>query len=149
MGAMSSPVVACPSCGTKNRLPVAARGHPRCAKCKTNLPWLVDAGDTDFAAAIDTRALVVVDLWAPWCGPCRMIAPVLDKLSQDMAGKVKVVKVNVDEAPAVSARLGVQGIPTMLLFVGGAEVGRQVGALPGAALRTWIDQTLAGHTTPR
>jgi thioredoxin 2 len=78
-----------------------------------------------------------------------MVAPELELLAAERAGKLRVVKVNVDEAPAVSARLGVQGIPTMLLFVGGAEVGRQVGALPGAALRSWIDQTLAGHTTPR
>ena len=73
-----------------------------------------------------------------------MVAPELELLAAERAGKLRVVKVNVDEAPAVSARLGVQGIPTMLLFVGGAEVGRQVGALPGAALRSWIDQTLTG-----
>ena len=102
------------------------------------------------AAVAATSSLpIVVDLWAPWCGPCRMVAPELELLAAERAGKLRVVKVNVDEAPAVSARLGVQGIPTMLLFVGGAEVGRQVGALPGAALRSWIDQTLAGHTTPR
>lgn len=62
---MASKVVECPQCGTKNRLPLAASGHPRCASCKTDLPWLIDAGDADFDAAVDTKALVVVDLWAP------------------------------------------------------------------------------------
>ncbi len=143
MGAMASPVVACPSCGTKNRLPVAAGGYPRCAKCKTNLPWLVDAGDTDFAAAIDTRALVVVDLWAPWCGPCRMIAPVLDKLSQDMAGKVKVVKVNVDEAPMIAQQYKAQSIPMVLIMDGGTVVDTLIGAQPGPTYRRRVDGALA------
>ena len=144
MGAMASPVVACPSCGTKNRLPVAAGGYPRCAKCKTNLPWLVDAGDTDFADAIDTRALVVVvDLWAPWCGPCRMIAPVLDKLSQDMAGKVKVVKVNVDEAPMIAQQYKAQSIPMVLIMDGGTVVDTLIGAQPGPMYRSRVDGALA------
>lgn len=138
MGAMASPVVACPSCGTKNRLPVAAGGYPRCAKCKTNLPWLVDAGDTDFAAAIDTRALVVVDLWAPWCGPCRTIAPGVARAAEELAGRLKVVKVNVDVAPGVSAQFGVQGIPTLLILRDGRAVARQVGALPADRLLTWV-----------
>lgn len=138
MGAMASPVVACPSCGTKNRLPVAARGHPRCAKCKTNLPWLVDAGDTDFAAAIDTRALVVVDLWAPWCGPCRTMAPGLEKVAANLAGKLKVVKVNVDEAPRTAARFDARSIPTLVLLQSGKKVATRVGAAPADQLEAWI-----------
>ena len=142
MGAMASPVVACPSCGTKNRLPVAARGHPRCAKCKTNLPWLVDAGDTDFAAAIDTRALVVVDLWAPWCGPCRMVGPLLEKLAAERAGTLKVVKVNVDESPRTQAKFKAQSIPTLVLLNRGKTVSVKVGALPMPQLRSWLDGAL-------
>ena len=88
---MASPVIACPACGTKNRLPLIARGHPRCASCKADLPWLVDAGDDDFDDIVDTNALVVVHLWAPWCGPCRMVAPVLETLSRELAGRIKAV----------------------------------------------------------
>lgn len=143
MGAMASPVVACPSCGTKNRLPVAAGGHPRCAKCKTNLPWLVDAGDTDFAAAIDTRALVVVDLWAPWCGPCRMIAPILDKIATEYAGRVKVVKVNVDDNPDVSYQFKVQSIPLVVLLKDGQQVDTLMGAQSPQAYRQRIDAALS------
>ena len=147
---MTSTVLTCTSCQTKNRVPDATAGRPRWASCQAELPWLVDVDAAGFDEAVATSSLpIVVDLWAPWCGPCRMVAPELELLAAERAGKLRVVKVNVDEAPAVSARLGVLGIPTMLLFVGGAEVGRQVGALPGAALRSWIDQTLAGHTTPR
>lgn len=143
MGAMASPVVACPSCGTKNRLPVAAGGHPRCAKCKTNLPWLVDAGDTDFAAAIDTRALVVVDLWAPWCGPCRMIAPILDKIATEYAGRVKVVKVNVDDNPDVSYQFKVQSIPLVVLLKDGKQVDTLMGAQSPQVYRQRIDAALS------
>jgi thioredoxin 2 len=132
-------VTACPSCGKQNRVPVAATGTPVCAACKARLPWLVDAGTDAFDGAVQAAVPVLVDLWAPWCGPCRAVAPVLEQLAQDRAGELKVVKVNVDLAPEVSARLGVQGIPTMLLYIGGREVDRQVGALPRHELDRWLE----------
>lgn len=134
-----SSVTACPSCGTRNRLPVVATGKPRCASCHRDLPWLVDAGEADFDAAIGGGTTVLVDLWAPWCGPCRTMAPVLEQLANERAGTLKVVKVNVDEAPGISGRYQVQGIPTLLLFRQGRLVDRQVGAAPGDALRRWLD----------
>lgn len=121
-------VTACPSCGTKNKVPAAASGRPRCASCKAALPWLVEADDATFAKVIDTSQLVVLDLWAPWCGPCRAIAPSLEKLSVEYAGRVKVVKVNVDDNPATSARFQVQSIPLVLLLSGGTTVETLSGA---------------------
>ncbi len=85
---------------------------------------------------------VVVDFWAPWCGPCRMIAPTLEELAGEYGEKVVIAKVNTDENPLSAQRLGVQGIPTMVLFKDGAEVDRVVGALPKANLKQWIDSTL-------
>ncbi len=82
---------------------------------------------------------MLVDLWAPWCGPCRQVAPLLERAAADRAGSLKVVKVNVDVAPDISRRFGVQGIPTMLVLRDGNEVGRQVGALGEAALQRWLD----------
>lgn len=141
---MSSTVIACPSCSTKNRVPDATSGRPKCAGCQAELPWLIEADSGGFTKVVEASSLpVLVDLWAPWCGPCRTIGPELVKLAAERAGSLRVVKVNVDEAPEVSARLGVQGIPTLLLFSGGTEVGRQVGAIPGPALRSWVDETLA------
>lgn len=139
---MANLIVVCPSCGTKNRLPLAAKGHPRCAKCKTDLPWLVEADDTTVDAAIDTNALVVMDLWAPWCGPCRMIAPVLDTVSQDFAGRVKVVKVNVDESPRTAQKYQAQSIPLVLIMDGGAVVDTLLGAQPGPMYRSRIEGAL-------
>jgi thioredoxin 2 len=127
----------CPSCGKRNRLPVAAAGTPRCASCHVPLPWLVDAVDEDFESAIATKSTVLVDLWAPWCGPCRLIAPGVERAAAELAGHLKVVKVNVDIAPGVSARFGVQGIPTLLALRDGVVVGRQVGALPADRLVQW------------
>lgn len=121
-------VTSCPSCGTKNKVPAAASGRPRCASCKAALPWLVEADDATFAKVIDTSQLVVLDLWAPWCGPCRAIAPSLEKLSVEYAGRVKVVKVNVDDNPATSARFQVQSIPLVLLLSGGTTVETLSGA---------------------
>jgi thioredoxin 2 len=141
---MSTSTITCSSCGARNRVPVTTSGKPRCAKCQTDLPWLADVTAADFDPAIRKSSLpVLVDLWAPWCGPCKMVAPALAELSKERAGSLRVIKLNVDHAPEVSARLGVQGIPTMLLFHNGSEVGRQVGALPLDRIRTWVDSTLA------
>ena len=135
-------IVACPSCGKRNRVPTVASGTPRCAHCHAALPWLVNAGEADFDAAVRTPAAVLVDLWAPWCGPCKMVAPGVERASVDLAGRLKVVKVNVDEAPGISARFGVQGIPTLLVLRDGQPVARQVGALPADRLVAWVRTTV-------
>jgi thioredoxin 2 len=119
-------------------VPAAAAGVPRCPACHANLPWLVDATDTNFDTVVDGRLPVLVDLWAPWCGPCRMLAPAVQRLAEEFAGRLKVVKVNVDQAPGIAARLGVQSIPTLLLLRQGQIVDRQVGALPESQLLSWI-----------
>ncbi len=134
----------CPNCRTRNRVPVVAIGRPRCGTCRTDLPWLVDADDDEFDELVTRSTLpVLVDLWAPWCGPCRMVAPILEQVAVERAGRLRVVKVNVDQAPRVSARLGAQSIPTMVLFDGGAEVGRQIGAIPASAVDQWLDRSLS------
>ena len=136
-------VVVCPNCGRKNRVPAAAAGTPRCGHCHNPLPWIVDAGDDSFAERVEqARMPVLVDLWAPWCGPCRAVSPALENLARDRAGRIKLVKVNVDESPAIAARFGVQGIPTLLVLDKGTVVTRQTGAAPEVALRQWLDQAL-------
>jgi thioredoxin 2 len=145
--AMAAKVVVCKSCGTKNRVPAAASGVPRCARCKSALPWVVDADDGTFAQVVEAaRMPVLVDLWAPWCGPCRTVSPALESLAGQYAGRVKLVKVDVDESPALAARFDVRGIPTLLLMRRGKVVSRQTGAAPEPALRAWLDQGLAGTT---
>lgn len=142
---MSTAIMSCSACGTRNRVANDTAGRPRCSTCHADLPWLTSATSSEFDRVVDRSTVpVLVDLWAPWCGPCRAVAPALEQLAVDLAGSVRVVKVNVDESPEVSARLGVQGIPTMVLFSRGAEIARQVGALPAPALRQWVDGALAG-----
>lgn len=91
---------------------------------------------------LESSLPVIVDFWAPWCGPCKMVAPTLDKLAKDHAGELLVAKVNTDENPEWATQYGVQGIPTMLLIYGGKIVNRQVGALPEPMLREIVDQFL-------
>ncbi len=118
-------------------------GRPRCGKCQSDLPWLVDATTAEFDQLVDRSSVpVVIDVWAPWCGPCRAVAPALEQLAAERAGAVRIVKVNADDEPALSSRLGVQGIPTLVLYNKGEEVSRQVGALPAAAIREWVDRAL-------
>ena len=103
----------------------------------------MDAGDDTFAEVADASKIpVLIDLWAPWCGPCRMVSPALEQLARAMAGRVKLVKVNVDEAPRLAERFSVQGIPTLLLMRGGKLVARQTGAVPEHVLRGWLEHSL-------
>lgn len=143
MSALPTVILACPSCNTRNRVPAAASGTPRCGRCKAALPWIADADETNFAEIAERSPLpVVLDLWAPWCGPCRTVSPILEQLATDFVGRCKLVKVNVDRAPQLSGRFAVQGIPTLLLLRDGREVARQVGAAPAARLRDWLETSL-------
>ena len=137
---MATDVVPCPSCGAKNRVPTVSSGKPTCAKCTAALPWLVDATDADFGRVTETSQLVLVDLWAPWCGPCRMVAPILEKLSIDFAGALKVVKVNVDGSPGISQRFNASSIPMLVFMRKGELIDTVVGAQPEHVLRAAVEK---------
>ena len=134
--------VTCPHCGTRNRVPAAARGAPRCGRCHQPLPWIVEADETSFAAVVDADLPVLVDFWAAWCAPCRMVSPLVERAGADYAGRLKVVKLDVDAAPQVAGQFGIQGIPVLMLMRGGSEVDRIVGAAPDKQLRAWLDRHL-------
>ncbi|WP_426513613.1 thioredoxin [Dactylosporangium sp. McL0621] len=142
---MSGEIVVCSHCGRRNRVPGASPGVPRCGNCHQPLPWIADATDQTFAAVVEQSALpVVVDLWATWCGPCRMVTPALEQVARELAGKVKLVKVDVDAAPNLSRRFDVKAVPTMLIMHDGKVLERKSGAAPAPALRQWAESTLAG-----
>lgn len=108
------------------------------------MPWLADAGEADFAQVAEQGSLpVLVDFWAPWCGPCRMVSPALEQIANERAGRLKLVKVNTDDAPNLSQRFGIRGIPTLVMLARGREIARSVGAQPAPALRSWVDAQLA------
>jgi thioredoxin 2 len=140
-------LVPCSHCGATNRVEPDRTGHhPRCGRCKqilSGLPGLpVAVTDATFAREVEASPLpVLVDFWAPWCGPCRIVAPVVEQLAGDRAGRLKVAKVNVDENPGLAARFGIRSIPTLALFRNGAIVEQIQGAVPRAIL----DQRLAPH----
>jgi thioredoxin 2 len=125
---VSDEPIRCPNCGRRNRVPAAAAGTPRCGNCHQPLPWIVDAGDAAFAEIAEAASVpVIVDLWAPWCGPCRMVSPALAQVATEMAGRVKLVKVNVDDSPKLQQRFGVQAIPTLMVLRHGQVVVRRAG----------------------
>lgn len=123
-------ILTCASCGKRNRIRPSERGAPHCGSCGKPLPWLVNASDATFPSEEKSSVAVVVDLWAPWCGPCRFVGPILEELSREYAGRLKVVKVNVDENPRLSQRFDARSIPTLVVLRDGRQVDRIVGALP-------------------
>ena len=141
--AISASVVTCPHCGHRNRVPAVASGIPRCGHCHQPLPWIADADDGTFGEVAEAASLpVVVDLWAPWCGPCRLVSPALEKVATDLADRIKLVKVNVDTSPRLQQRFAVQAIPTLLVLRHGRVTARRSGAAPTAELRAWVEAAI-------
>jgi thioredoxin 2 len=143
-------LIHCSSCGANNRVPREKIEHglkPVCGRCKTPLAAVsqpLTITDANFSAEVEHSPLpVLLDMWAPWCGPCKMIAPAIEQLASDYAGKLRVGKLNVDENPATAERYNVRSIPALLVFKAGREVDRMVGAQPKAAIVRRLEPFLA------
>jgi thioredoxin 2 len=147
-------LIRCSSCGVGNRIPRAKLEEdlqPVCGRCRT--PLVVDARpvtvtDATFAAEVERSPLpVLLDLWAEWCGPCRLMAPVMNELAAEFAGRVRVAKLDVDENPVTASRFGVRSIPTLLVFKGGQEIDRIVGARPRAEIAQRLESLARASRT--
>ena len=134
--------VVCPQCGVANRLPTARLGeNPKCGKCGepvfTGQP--IELTDASFARHIGKNDIpVVVDFWAPWCGPCRMMAPAFEQAAAELEPGVRLAKVNTEDQQGTAARYGIRSIPTLVLFRNGQEVARQAGAMGAADIARWV-----------
>jgi len=143
--------IRCSECGAANRVPrekIVEGLKPKCGRCKSPLPSQhsapVAVTDATFAAEVERSPLpVLVDAWAAWCGPCRMIAPVIDELASELAGRVKVAKLNVDENPAMASRFGLRSIPTLLVIKGGREVDRLIGVQPKQEILSRLQRAMS------
>jgi thioredoxin 2 len=141
-------LMTCSSCSRTNRLPYAALGKTiRCGGCRTTLGAPAEPIEVPSAAVFDAAIAqsslpVVVDFWAPWCGPCRMVAPEIEKVARAAAGDLLVVKVNTEALPQVGERFRIMSIPTMAVFRDGREVTRTAGARPAADIQAFVRQAL-------
>jgi thioredoxin 2 len=143
-------LIRCSNCGATNRVPpekLQAGLEPVCGRCHQPLSTgakPISVTDATFANEVERSTLpVLMDLWAPWCGPCKMLTPVLESLASELAGQMRVVKLNVDENPATAARFGIQSIPTLLVFKKGQEVDRMVGMQPKAEILRRVQRLIA------
>jgi thioredoxin 2 len=140
--------VACPVCARLNRIDLArTEAQPKCGACGAAIPLdrPVAVGDRDFERVVaGTDVPVLVDFHADWCGPCKVMAPALDRLARDRAGSALIAKLDTDRNPATAARFAIRGIPTLIVFRGGREVAREVGAVPPQRLAALLDRAAQG-----
>jgi thioredoxin 2 len=139
--------IECESCHKNNRVPLARlKEKPKCGSCSAPLPLgggPITVTDDNFETVLSTSPVpVVVDFWAPWCGPCRMISPTLEQIAADKPYDVLIAKLNVDENPRTASRFQVRSIPMLMAFHDGDSIDTQVGALPPASLRSWVDRVI-------
>ncbi|HPW70101.1 MAG: thioredoxin [Desulfomonilia bacterium] len=146
-------IVQCPRCGAKNRIPAEKKGRSaRCGRCRAPLVIGPSAGapahpvqvtDASFQQEVlGMPGTVLVDFWAPWCGACRMVAPLLDQLAQEFSGRIRVAKLNVDDNPLTSSRYSIRSIPSLLFFKNGTLVNTVTGALPKEELKRQVQAVL-------
>jgi thioredoxin 2 len=147
---METQLMRCSYCGATNRVPqekLQAGLQPICGRCKRPLtasPKVVEVTDANFADEVERSPLpVLVDMWAPWCGPCRQVGPVVEQLAAEFAGRMRVVKLNVDDNPVIGARFQIQSIPALLVFNGGREVDRIIGAQPKSEILRHLERIIA------
>ncbi len=136
-------IIECPSCGQRNRVPYSG-GQVRCGRCKSTLQPPAEPIEVVSVPAFDALLRgaglpIVVDFWAPWCGPCRMVAPEIAKVAASNAGRFIVVKVNTDALPELGERFRIRSIPTMAIFEGGRETARTAGAMPAAQIEGFVN----------
>jgi thioredoxin 2 len=129
-GSGPATILTCPGCSKKNRIRPNEHGTPHCGSCGQALAWVVNATDETFGREARASVAILVDLWAPWCGPCRYVSPMLEELALEYAGRLKVVKVNVDENPGLATLFSARSIPTLVIMRDGRVVDRVVGAIP-------------------
>ena len=133
--------IVCPSCGAVNRIPSARLGqHPKCGKCKTPLfkALPVELTTQNFGKMISRNDIpVLVDFWAPWCGPCKMMAPAFEQAAAQLEPRLRLAKLNTEAEQAIGAQLGIRSIPTLALFRNGQELARQAGAMGAADIVRW------------
>lgn len=143
-------VIPCRACGQKNRLGYRTLDKTqRCGKCQTELPKPAAPVDVPGVEAFDALIAgsplpVLVDFWAPWCGPCLRVAPEIARVAAQQAGRLVVAKVDTEAVPALGERFRIRSIPTMAMFLGGREANRQMGAMPAQGILAFIDATLGG-----
>jgi thioredoxin 2 len=143
-------IVPCPQCGRANRIAFTALDKTtRCGQCHTAIGAPDSPVEVDDAAAFDAAATgplpLIVDFWAPWCGPCRMVAPELERVARSTAGQYLVVKVNTDQQTELASRFRIRSIPTLALIVNGQEIDRFAGARPAQEIEAFAARALAAH----
>ena len=138
-------IVSCGQCGTRNRFDYARLGQTfRCGKCRQELPFPAEPVTTGSLEAFDALTTlsplpVLVDFWAPWCGPCKMVAPEIAKVAAEAGGQFLVAKVNTEELPDLAQRFNISAIPTLTVFKSGREAARQAGAMPAAGIKRFLE----------